>query len=134
MLQHLFQSTVSALCYEIAGAHAGAVAAPYAEGGGEELAAPYNDVTRFVIRQHRNMPQVLGCAIQLATLLFALTALARHGALFHRLPPPRRHVQVAAWTVSRLGPCRDLMKFYSSLVILALYSRPRLAQAVGQAE
>jgi hypothetical protein len=80
------------------------------------------------------MPQVLGCAIQLATLLFALMALVRHGALFHRLPPPRRRVQVAAWTVSRLGPCRDLMKFYSSLVILALYSRPRLAHALGQTE
>ena len=125
MLPHLFQSTVSALCYEIAGSHA--------EGGSEEWAAPYNDVTRFVIRQHRNMPLILGGAIQLATLLFALMALARNGTLFHRLPPPRRRVQVAVWSISRFGPCRDLMRFYSSLVILALYSRPRLAQAVGQA-
>ncbi len=130
MLARLFQCTVSALCYEIAGSQA----PPLAEDTEEKLAGPYNDVARFVIRQHRHMPQILGWAIQLATLLFALTALARHGALFHRLPPPRRHVQVAAWTASRLAPCRDLMKFYSSLVILALYSRPRLAQAVGQSE
>jgi hypothetical protein len=125
MFLNLFQSTVSALCYEIAANHA--------EGGAEDLAPPYNDVTRFVILQHRKMPQFLGGAIQAATLLFAVMALPRHGARFHRLPPPRRRVQVAAWTISRLGPCRDLMKFYSSLVILALYSRPRLEQAVGQA-
>jgi len=126
MLAYLFQNTVSALCYEIAGASA--------EGGGDELAAPYNDVVRFVLRQQGNMPRVLGGAIQLATLLFSLLALARHGGLFHRLGPPRRRVQVAAWTISRLPPCRDLMTFYSSLVILALYSRPRLAQALGPAE
>jgi hypothetical protein len=126
MLQELFQSTVSALCYEIAGSHAA--------GDGEALAAPYNDVTRFVLRQQHNMPQVLGRGIQVATLLFAVTALTRQGALFHRLAPARRRVQVAAWTVSRLGPCRDLMKFYASLVTLALYSRPRLAQGVGQSE
>ena len=130
MLGRLFHCTVSALCYEIAGFHA----TPLAQDTEEELAGPYNDVARFVIHQHRHMPQILGWTIQLATLLFALAALARHGALFHRLPPPRRHVQVAAWTASRLEPCRDLMKFYSTLVILALYSRPRLAQAVGQPE
>jgi hypothetical protein len=126
MLQDLFQSTVSALCYEIAGSHAA--------GDGLALAPPYNDVARFVIHQHSHMPRVLGCGVELATLLFALLYLPRSGALFHRLAPPRSHAQVASWTLSRLGPCRDLMKFYSSLVILALYSRPHLAQALGHAE
>jgi len=130
MFQHFFQSTVSALCYEIAGEHC----ASHGEAAGEELAAPYNDVARFVLRQHRHMPQILGPVVKTATVLFAMTALARQGACFHRLPPPRRRAHVALWTISRLGPCRDLMKFYSSLVILALYSRPHLAQAVGQAE
>ena len=126
MLQHLFQSTVSALCYEIAGSHQALDT--------ETLAAPYNDVTRFVLLQHRKMPPILAAGIQLATFLFALAALSRYGTWFHRLPRARRHVQVDAWAVSRLGPCRDLMKFYSSLVILALYSRPHLAQAVGRVE
>jgi hypothetical protein len=126
MLAYLFRGTVSALCYEIAGSHA--------EGGGEELAAPYNDVARFVLRQHGNMPRALGAAIQLATLLFAAMAWMRHGALFHRLAPARRRVHVASWTASHLRPCRDLMTFYASLSILALYSRPGLAQALGPAE
>jgi hypothetical protein len=130
MLARLFQCTVSALCYEMAGAHA----APAGEDVGEELAGPYNDIARFVLRQHRRMPRLLGSGIELATVLFAFAALARHGALFHRLRPSRRHVPVAAWTTSRLAPCRDLMKFYSSLVILALYSRPCLAEALEQPE
>jgi hypothetical protein len=111
MLQALFQNTVSALCYELASEHG--------------LGPPYNDVTRFVIDQHSSMPQVLGAGVRLATILFALSAVA-DGALFHRLEPPRRRVRVAAWTSSRLGPCRDLIRLYSSLVILALYSRPSL--------
>lgn len=96
------------------------------------LGPPYNDVTRFVIEQHGGMPHVLGAAVRLATLLFALSALGRDGTLFHRLEPPRRRLQVAAWTASRLGPCRDLMRLYSSLVILALYSRPGLEQGLGR--
>jgi len=130
MPARLFPYTVSALCYEIAGAHA----ASAGEDSGNELAGPYNDIARFVMRQHRRMPRLLGVGIEVATILFAFAALARHGALFHRLPPARRHVQVAAWTASRLGPCRDLMKFYASLVILALYSRRSLAEALGQPE
>ena len=119
MLQNLFESTVSALCYQIAGD----------QNAGE---APYNDVARFVLRQHGNMPRLLGAGIRAATLLFAVASLGRGGVLFHRLPPPRRRVQVAAWSISRLGPCRDLIRFYSSLAIVALYSRPSTAHAVGQ--
>lgn len=109
MLQRLFESTVSALCYEIAG--------------------PYNDVARFVMRQHANMPCVLGWGVRLGTLLFAAMAVPRHGTVFHRLSAPRRRLQVDAWTVSRLAPCRDLMKFYASLAIFALHSLPSTGQA-----
>ena len=112
MLQALFQNTVSALCYEIASE----------QGPQQGLGPPYNDVTRFVIHQHSSMPQVLGAGVRLATILFALSAITG-GTLFHRLEPPRRRLRVAAWTSSPLGPCRDLIRLYSSLVILALYSR-----------
>jgi hypothetical protein len=109
MLQALFQNTVSALCYEIASE----------QGPQQGLGPPYNDVTRFVIHQHSSMPQVLGAGVRLATILFALSG----GSLFHRLEPPRRRLRVASWKASPLGPCRDLIRLYSSLVILALYSR-----------
>jgi hypothetical protein len=109
MLEGLFENTVSALCYEIAGR--------------EGPAAPYNDVVRFVLLQHAKMPRVLGWGVRAGTVVFALAAL-RHGALFHRLRPARRRLQVDAWSISRLQACRDLIKLYSSLAIFAVYSRP----------
>jgi hypothetical protein len=122
MLQALFQNTVSALCYELA-AEQGAAA-----GACPLLGPPYNDITRFVLEQHGRMPQVLSEAVRLATVLFAVAAIPR-GGLFHRLPPERRRLQVTAWSACRLSPCRDLMKLYSSLAILALYSRPGVERA-----
>ena len=112
MFQSLFRYTVSALCYQIA--------------GDEKPGAPppYNDVVLFVTEQQGRMPQMLGAGVRLATVLFAVAAITRGGTVFHRLSPARRRLQVAAWTASRLGPCRDLMRLYSSLVMLALYSRP----------
>lgn len=111
----LFELTVSALCYEIADENA--------EGGGETLEPPYNDVVDFVIRQLSSMPLVLARGVRIATAAFALAAMARNGTPFHRLASGRRRVQIAAWTRSRFGPCRDLMKLYTSLVLLVLYSR-----------
>lgn len=125
VLQDLFHHTVSALCYELAGEQGAAAAAD------ELLGPPYNDVARFVLEQHSRMPHVLGAGVQLATLLFALAALPR-GALFHRLPPALRHLQVALWNASRLAPCRDLMRLYSSLAMLSLYSRPGMEHGPGR--
>jgi len=69
--------------------------------------------------------------VQAGTVLFAVAAVARQGTVFHRLPAGRRRLQVEGWRLSRLGPCRDLMKFYSSLAVFALYSRPHAAGLGG---
>jgi len=124
MLQALVQNTVSALCYEIAGEQA------VDAGACDLLGPPYNDITRFVLEQQGRMPRVLGAGVNLATVLFSLAAIPRGGTLFHRLPPERRRLQVQAWSTSHLGPCRDFIRLYSSLAILALYSRPGLEKAV----
>jgi len=108
----MFEKTVSALCYEIARGHAG-----------EGYAAPYNDVVRFVSGQFGRMPRFLAFPLRVATLLFGGASLLK-GGLFHKLPPPRRRIQVERWTNSSLGPCRDLIRLYRSLTLLALYSRP----------
>ena len=122
MLERLFESTVSALCYEVSGPRG------HPRGHPAGLAAPYNDVVRFAMRQQRNMPRLLGWGVRAATLVFAMTAVGRHGTLFHRLAPARRRAQVDAWTISRLEPCRDLMKFYTSLAIFGVFSRPAAGQ------
>jgi hypothetical protein len=111
----LLDKTTSALAYELAGLHDGPPSGTYPN---------YNDILRFVARQMDLMPGFLGLAIKAATLGFASSRLLVAGAFFHQEESSRRKAHVEAWRRSKLGPCRDLMKFYSSLVVLALYSRP----------
>ena len=114
MMQRLFENTVSALCYEIGRENS----------GGEPLfGPPYNDVAAFVRRQIDAMPFVLGMGVRVATILFSLAAIPRNLKVFHRAERERRRVQIAIWSASKLSPCRDLMKLYTSLVLLVLYSR-----------
>jgi hypothetical protein len=109
-MERLFHNTVSALCYDLARAH------------GEEY-LPANEAVRFVLRQHPRMPRYLGWGIRAATLLLATSGLL-YGSLYHRLTPERRGRIVRAWKQSALQPFRDLMRFYESLVVMAIYSRP----------
>lgn len=110
----IFEHTVSALVYTLASAQV-------VRGDAEEM-PPYNDVTAFVLEQWARMPRFLAWPLQTATVMFGFSAM-RHGALFHRLRPARRAIQVETWSASRIGPCRDLMRFYRSLALLGLYSR-----------
>ncbi len=115
MLSYLSR-TVSALCYDLASIHDGRWDCP-AETG-------YNDVTEFVFEQLRKMPPFLRVALLAITGVFGMIRLPLEGAMFHRRSAGRRRLQIESWRRSRLGPCRDLVRFYNSLVVLALYSRP----------
>jgi choline dehydrogenase-like flavoprotein len=110
-----FHDTVSALAYTLA--------APHAADGPPELAAPFNDLTQFVLRMHGDMADYLRMPVLAATLGFDSTALPLAGRPFHSLPADLRRKIVDAWKKSPVGGCRDLMRFYESLVTLALFSR-----------
>lgn len=112
----MLSATTSALCYSLALEHAA---------GHPALAAPYNDVVRFVTAQRGRLSPSLRWPLLLATVVFGLAGL-RRGRCFHRQMPARRARQVAAWRASRLGPLRDLIRFYESLSVLALFARPGL--------
>ncbi|MGO8676024.1 MAG: GMC family oxidoreductase N-terminal domain-containing protein [Limisphaerales bacterium] len=112
---------VSALAYSFAEAHAVA--------GRADLQAPYNDLARFILAQQASLPDYLRTPIRAATLGFDLAGFFRAGKPFHAQPPGKRRSQIEAWKNSRLGVQRDLMRYYESLAILALYSR----QAEGAA-
>jgi hypothetical protein len=105
----LFHKTVSALCYDLARSH-----------GQHWL--PANDAVRFVLRQYARMPRHLAWGIFAATLLLAANG-CLHGALYHRLTPERRGRIVGRWQQASLKPFRDLIRFYESLVVMAIYSR-----------
>jgi len=111
----LFEDTVSAICYEVARSQ-------IVRGAQAEL-PPYNDVTAFVLGQWRRMPRFLAWPVWIATIVFALGALPP-GTLFHRLAPNKRFDRLESWRVSRLGPRRSFVRFYRSLALLAVYSRP----------
>ncbi len=110
----LLANTISALSYELASRHAWEQDDPHPN---------YNHVARFVLEQVDRMPRFLAWGVKAATAFFACSRWMLEGSFFHRCPPGRRRVQVESWSRSRIGLCRDLMKFYTSLVVLALYSR-----------
>jgi hypothetical protein len=111
----LLAKTTSALAYELVGLQGSALAG---------VSPDHDDILRFVTRQMDLMPGLLALALKAATLAFAASSLVVDGAFFHQEESSRRKARVEAWRRSKLGPCRDLIKFYSSLVVLALYSRP----------
>ena len=115
--------TITALCGDLAAEHDHCAVGC--------AATSYDDVKGFVWEQLRKMPPFLRQPIMLATILFGVSRLFIEGSVFHKRPRERRHWQVESWRRSKFAPNRDLMKFYTALVVLALYSRPR-TQAKNQ--
>jgi hypothetical protein len=119
MLAYL-SKTISTLCRDIAVIHDDADPAC--------VAASYDDVTEFVFEQLRKMPAFLSRPILLATAVFGVSRLLLEGSLFHNRKHEERRLQVQSWRSSRFGPSRDLIKFYTSLVVLVLYSRRQIGE------
>jgi hypothetical protein len=105
---------VSALCYSLTTQHFGP---PSASGP-----LPHNDAAYFVIGQLNRMPDFLRPALRLLTFVFDWAAMLTHGRRFHRLTSQAREKIVARWRTSRIGPCRDLIRLYESLVLVHTYS------------
>jgi choline dehydrogenase-like flavoprotein len=114
LVANWFHDVTSALVYSLAQPHE---AAP-------ELAPPHNDLTRFLLAQHAQMPDYLRAPMQAAALGFDIFGILNGGTLFHRQSPAQRTRQIARWKQSRLGFQRDLIRYFESLATLALYSRP----------
>jgi hypothetical protein len=112
--------TISTLCNDIAAMHDPT--------NPSRLGASYDDVTEFVLEQLQKMPTYLSRAILLATAIFGMSRLLIEGSVFHKRQYEQRRLQVESWRCSRFGPSRDLVKFYTSLVVLALYSRREIGQ------
>ena len=108
-----FHDTVSALAYSLAEPHA----------AGPKLAIPFNDLTQFILQQHGVMPDYLRTPMRLATRLFDFAGLANGGKPFRNQSSEIRARQIAAWKNSGMGFQRDLIRYFESLALLALYSR-----------
>lgn len=85
----------------------------------------YNRIVDFVLAQHRSMPGFFGVGIYIATLGMSLCAVLQAGGTPASLISSRRMELLSEWRVSSIGPVRDLVRFYESLVVLALLSKER---------
>lgn len=109
-----FQNTASALCYSIIERRC--------EPTNSILTFHDNEVVRFVLQQHGRMSDFLQLPIVVLTLTFDMWGIVQGGALFHRSPPSVRWLQIQSWRRSPIGFCRDLIRFYESLVLFSYYT------------
>lgn len=84
----------------------------------------YDDVTQFILEQLDRMPWLLSLGIKTCTLVFGAGLIFSEGSLSSSGKMRQATAQVEAWRKSKSGICRNLMRFYTSLVVLSLYSRP----------
>jgi hypothetical protein len=117
-------------CPDLAGAcgigssvGAGRTDFPTAGAAEPSLGAPYNDVARFLDEQIGRMPMPQGWGVRALALAFDLSALASHGARFHRLRQEARRERLAAWRESPLFFCRQFVRLHESLAAYRLYAR-----------
>ena len=106
MLRRCFEATVSALTSSLILEH-----------GGVEDAPLHDRVARFALEQHGRAPDYLRLPLLLLTCAFDWISIVTAGAPFHRLGPDRRRRQLLAWRTARLGVCRDLVRFWETLVV-----------------
>lgn len=110
MIKRFFTTTVSALCYSLI---------DYRFKDSPILQYfPNNSVVNFVIEQQNRMPDYLRLPLLILTLIFDIWGLLRTGSFFHSQSPSVRQQLIQVWKNSRFQICRDLMRFYESLVVL----------------
>lgn len=110
MIKRFFTTTVSALCYSLIDYRFKDDSIP------EHF--PHNSIVNFVIEQQNRMPDYLRLPLLILTLIFDIWGLLRTGSLFHSQSPSGRQQLIQAWKNSPFQICRDLMRFYESLVVL----------------
>ena len=110
MIKRFFTMTVSALCYSLIDYRFQDDAIPQY--------FPNNSAVNFVIEQQNRMPDYLRLPLLILTLIFDIWGLLRTGLCFHSQSPSVRQQLIQVWKNSPFQICRDLMRFYESLVVL----------------
>jgi hypothetical protein len=105
-----FQRVVLAIAETLVHHHGG--------GGTVQTAA----VASFLIGTHARIPDYLRLPLMVLTLAFDAWGVPTAGRPFHRLPLQARAKQIETWRRSRIGPRRDLIKFFETLAIFGIYS------------
>src|SRR5574342_599120 len=104
MLARAFENAVSALCYAFIRAHFGERAG---NPGGR-----WNRTVRFVLAQHARMPDYLRFPLKVLTLAFVHWSSLPGLRSLRALDPDRRWTRIEGMRGPRIGPFRDLIRFY----------------------
>lgn len=97
-------------------------AALIVEAAGNPAAAPA--AAALVRRQKSRLSLPLAAALQILEWGFSLSGWCRRGRPLASFSPAEWQGQIRAWRNSRLGPCRDFLRFHQSLTLLALWGGP----------
>jgi choline dehydrogenase-like flavoprotein len=109
---------------EIVTALVHALASESDEDGRLRSAPTYEEIAQFILRQRDRMSSQLRVPLNLLTQGFDWVGFVREGKRFSRQSTDSRRRQLDSWRKSPLGFKRDFVRFYESLVLLALNSDP----------
>jgi hypothetical protein len=109
-----FERTVGAIAETIVRERGGGI--------GAEASRAVEPVARYLLDTVARMPDFLRLPMRTLTLTFGAASILTGGRPFDQLSPERRARQLAAWRGSALSFRRDLVRFYETLAIFALYS------------
>jgi len=84
---------------------------------GDGTAFPHNRVVRYVLAQHADLPDWMRWPLRLLTVGLDGWTLLNTGRPLHRLDHAERWRRMERWRRSRLGPLRNLLRFYESLAV-----------------
>lgn len=90
-----------------------------------EQLPPAREIAAGILQQQQRMPDYLRLPIALLTRGFDSAGLVHHGGTFSNASPAAQRRQLQAWRASSLGPCRNLVRFYESLVLLVALADER---------
>jgi len=83
-----------------------------------------DDIAAGVSAQQKLLPDYLPLPITILTCLFEIAGL-RYGGRFSKRSKESQQRQMLAWKQSRIGLCRNFVRFYESLTLLvALQDKP----------
>ena len=125
IIENSHYSIISAIVYSIVGERF--------EAPDPRRDLPHNRAVRFLLAQHGRMADYLRWPLVALTLAFDWSSIPRHGRRFHRLAPAARARKIEAWRGSRLGACRDFIRFHESLVVFYWYSEAGHGDPAGAA-
>jgi hypothetical protein len=75
-------------------------------------------VATEIVGQHGRMPDYLRFPIYIATVMFDWSGILSGGKRFQAKAPAVQSLQLDSWKKSRIGFCRNFIRFYESLFLL----------------